>query len=61
MDFDRKPVVCRRTRMDDLADLLIDEIHAEIRDGRDLFRRIPVIVPNRSIERYLSGLRTGMR
>ena len=40
--------------MDDLADLLIDEIHAEIRDGRDLFRRIPVIVPNRSIERYLS-------
>ena len=54
MDFDRKPVVCRRTRMDDLADLLIDEIHAEIRDGRDFFRKIPVIVPNRSIERYLS-------
>ena len=54
MNFDRKPVVCRRTRMDDLADILIDEIYAEIRAGRDLFRRIPVIVPNRSIERYLS-------
>ena len=40
--------------MDDLADLLIDEIYAEIRDGRDLFRRIQVIVPNRSIQRYLS-------
>lgn len=54
MDFDGKPVVCRRTRMDDLADLLIDGIYAEIRAGKDLFRRIPVIVPNRSIERYLS-------
>ncbi len=47
-------VVCRRTRMDDLADVLIEEIHAEIRAGGDLFRRVPVIVPNRSIQRYLS-------
>ena len=54
MNFDRKPVVCRRTRMDDLADILIDEIHAEIQSEGNLFRRIPVIVPNRSIQRYLS-------
>lgn len=40
--------------MDDLADILIDEIYTAIRGERDLFRRIPVIVPNRSIERYLS-------
>ena len=40
--------------MDDLADILIDEIYTEIQAGKDFFRRIPVIVPNRSIERYLS-------
>ena len=40
--------------MDDLADIIIDEIHAEIRADADIFRRIPVIVPNRSIQRYLS-------
>lgn len=40
--------------MDDLADLLIGEIHAEIRSDANLFRKIPVIVPNRSIQRYLS-------
>ena len=40
--------------MDDLADLLIGEIHAEIRTDANLFRKIQVIVPNRSIQRYLS-------
>ena len=39
--------------MDDLADLLTDEIRDEFRRC-DLFRTIPVIVPNRSIRRYLS-------
>jgi exonuclease V gamma subunit len=40
--------------MDDLADMLIEEIHAEIGTDANLFRKIPVIVPNRSIQRYLS-------
>ena len=48
-----KPFVFRRSSMDALADLLIDEIHAEVKHS-DLFRRTPVIVPNRSIQRYLS-------
>ena len=48
------PVVYRRTSMDALADLLIDEIHEEFRNGGDIFRKIRVIVPNRSIQRYLS-------
>jgi exodeoxyribonuclease V gamma subunit len=49
-----KPVVIRRTGMDDLADLLAGEIHAEIRSDANLFRKTPVVVPNRSIQRYLS-------
>ena len=40
--------------MDDLADVLIEEVYAEIRNSGDLFRRVRVIVPNRSIQRYLS-------
>ena len=48
-----KPFVFRRLSMDALADVLIDEIHAEVRNS-DLFRRTQVIVPNRSIQRYLS-------
>ena len=48
-----KPFVFRRLSMDALADVLIDEIHAEVKHC-DLFRRTPVIVPNRSIQRYLS-------
>ncbi len=47
-------VVYRRTSMDALADLLTDELFEEFRRSRDLFRKIPVIVPNRSIQRYLS-------
>lgn len=39
--------------MDALADMLIDEIHAEVRNS-DLFRKTRIIVPNRSIQRYLS-------
>ena len=49
-----KPFIVRRTGMDDLADLLAGEIHEEIRSDANLFRKIPVIVPNRSIQRYLS-------
>ena len=48
-----KPFVFRRLSMDALADVLIDEIHAEVRNS-DLFRRTRIIVPNRSIQRYLS-------
>ena len=48
-----KPFVFRRLSMDALADVLIDEIHAEVRESA-LFRRTQVIVPNRSIQRYLS-------
>ena len=47
------PFVFRRLSMDALADVLLDEIHAET--GKcDLFRRTRIIVPNRSIQRYLS-------
>ena len=53
-EYDIGAVVCRRTSMDALADLLIDEIYEEFRSSGDLFRKIPVIVPNRSIQRYLS-------
>ena len=48
-----KPFVFRRLSMDDLADVLIDEIHAEVKHS-DLFRKTQIIVPNRSIQRYLS-------
>ena len=48
-----KPFVYRRSSMDALADVLIDEIHAEVGKS-DLFRRTRIIVPNRSIQRYLS-------
>jgi len=48
-----KPFVCRRSSMDALADVLVDEIRAEVGKS-DLFRRTRVIVPNRSIQRYLS-------
>ena len=47
------PFVFRRLSTDALADVLIDEIHAEL-GNTDLFRRTRVIVPNRSIQRYLS-------
>ena len=53
-EHELRAVVCRRTRMDDLADVLIEEVYAEIRNSGDLFRRVRVIVPNRSIQRYLS-------
>ncbi len=48
-----KPSVFRRSSMDTLADVLLDEINAETGNG-DLFRRTRIIVPNRSIQRYLS-------
>jgi len=48
-----RPFVFRRSSMDALADVLLDEIHAEVKNS-DLFRRTRVIVPNRSIQRYLS-------
>ena len=47
-----KPFVFRRTDMDALADVLIDEINAET-GACDLFHRTRIIVPNRSIQRYL--------
>ena len=49
-----RTIVYRRTGMDELADLLLAELHEEIVRSGDVFRRIRVIVPNRSIERYLS-------
>ena len=52
-DYSERPFVFRRSSMDALADVLIDEIHAEA-GNCDLFRRTRVIVPNRSIQRYLS-------
>jgi len=48
-----KPFVFRRLSMDALADVLLDEIHAESQNC-DLFRKTQIIVPNRSIQRYLS-------
>ena len=48
-----KPFVFRRLSMDALADVLLDEIHAETAQC-DLFRKTRIIVPNRSIQRYLS-------
>lgn len=47
------PFVIRRLNMDALADALIDEIRAEVGNS-DLFLRTPVIVPNRSVQRYLA-------
>ena len=49
-----RTIVYRRTDMDELADLLLAELYDEIVTGGDIFRKIEVIVPNRSIERYLS-------
>lgn len=48
-----KPFIFRRLSMDSLADVLIDEIHAEARNS-SLFSKTRIIVPNRSIQRYLS-------
>ena len=48
-----KPFIFRRSSMDALADVLIDEIHAEARNS-SLFSKTRIIVPNRSIQRYLS-------
>ena len=48
-----KPFVFRRLSMDALADVLLDEVHAEAAQC-DLFRKTRIIVPNRSIQRYLS-------
>ena len=48
-----KPFVYRRLGMDALADVLLDEIQAEV-GACDLFRRTRIIVPNRSIRKYLS-------
>ena len=53
-EYDIGAVVYRRTSMDALADLLIDEVCEEFGRGGDFFRKIQVIVPNRSIQRYLS-------
>ena len=47
------PFVFRRLSMDALADVLLDEIHVETAKC-DLFRKTRIIVPNRSIQRYLS-------
>ncbi|MBQ7730466.1 MAG: exodeoxyribonuclease V subunit gamma [Lentisphaeria bacterium] len=51
-DLFEKPFVIRRLGMDALADALIDEINAETRES-DPFRKTRVIVPNKSIQRYL--------
>ncbi len=51
-DCMERPYVIRRLGMDALADVLIDEIIAESRES-DLFRKTRIIVPNRSIQRYL--------
>jgi len=48
-----KPFIFRRLSMDALADVLLDEIHAEAKNS-DLFSKTRIIVPNRSIQRYLS-------
>ncbi len=48
-----KPFIFRRLSMDALTDVLLAEIHDEIGKS-DLFRRTRIIVPNRSIQRYLS-------
>jgi len=47
------PRVCRELSMDALADVLLDEVRAEAAQ-HDLFRKTRIIVPNRSIQRYLS-------
>ena len=48
-----KPFVYRRSSMDTLADVLLDEIQIEVKDS-ELFHKTRIIVPNRSIQRYLS-------
>ena len=48
-----KPFVYRRSSMDALADVLLDEIRIEVKDS-ELFHKTRIIVPNRSIQRYLS-------
>jgi len=52
-DHFEKPFIFRRLSMDALADVLIDEIHAKA-ENSDLFSKTRIIVPNRSIQRYLS-------
>ena len=52
-DHFETPFVFRRLSMDALADALLDEIHNEVRNG-DFFHSIRIIVPNKSIQRYLS-------
>ena len=52
-EYFEKPFVFRRLSMDALADVLLDEVHAEAARS-DLFRKTRIIVPNRSIQRYLS-------
>ena len=52
-DHFETPFVFRRLSMDALADALLDEIRDEVGNG-DLFHRTRIIVPNRSIQRYLS-------
>ena len=52
-DHFEKPFVFRRLSMDALADALLDKIHDEVGNG-DLFHKTRIIVPNRSIQRYLS-------
>jgi exodeoxyribonuclease V gamma subunit len=48
-----KPFIFRRLSMDALADTLLGEIQDEVGNG-NLFHKIQIIVPNRSIQRYLS-------
>ena len=48
-----KPFIFRRSSMDALADVLLAEVHDEVGE-RGFFSRTRIIVPNRSIQRYLS-------
>ena len=47
-----EPFVIRRLSMDALADVMIDEIYAETKN-KNLFHKTKIIVPNRSIQRYI--------
>ena len=48
-----KPFIFRRSSMDALADVLLAEVHDEVGES-GFFSRKRIIVPNRSIQRYLS-------
>ena len=48
-----KPFIFRRSSMDALADVLLAEVHDEVGES-GFFSRTRIIVPNRSIQRYLS-------